>query len=31
MINGKDWDFKILLDENHDLKRALNIAVFHIQ
>lgn len=26
MINGKDWDFKILLDENHDLKRALNIV-----
>ena len=25
MINGKDWNFKILLDENHDLKRALNI------
>ena len=26
MINGKSWDFKILLDENHELKRALNIA-----
>ena len=26
MINGKDWGFKILLDENHDLKRALNIV-----
>ena len=26
MINGKDWNFKILLDENHDLKRALNIV-----
>ena len=26
MINGKDWNFKILLDENHDQKRALNIV-----
>ncbi|MAJ83576.1 MAG: thiol:disulfide interchange protein [Flavobacteriaceae bacterium] len=26
MINGKDWNFKIILDENHDLKRALNIV-----
>ena len=26
MINGKDWNFKILLDENHDLKRVLNIV-----
>ena len=26
MINGKDWNIKILLDENHDLKRALNIV-----
>ena len=26
MINGKDWNFKIPLDENHDLKRALNIV-----
>ncbi len=26
MINGKDWNFKILLDENHNLKRALNIV-----
>ena len=26
LINGKKWDFfNILLDENHDLKRALNI------
>jgi len=25
MVNGKNWDFKILLDENHDFKRALNI------
>tara|TARA_A100000164_G_scaffold303113_1_gene278753 strand:- start:331 stop:819 length:489 start_codon:yes stop_codon:yes gene_type:complete len=26
MISGKDWNFKILLDENHDLKRVLNIV-----
>ena len=26
MINGKDWNFKILLDENQDLKRVLNIV-----
>lgn len=26
MINGKDWEFKILIDENHDLKRSLNIV-----
>ena len=26
MINGKDWKFKILIDENHDLKRSLNIV-----
>ena len=26
LINGKKWDFfNILLDENHDLKRSLNI------
>jgi len=25
MVNGKNWDFKIFLDENHDFKRALNI------
>ncbi|MDB9960678.1 TlpA family protein disulfide reductase [Oceanihabitans sp.] len=24
LINGKDWDFTILLDTNNDLKRALN-------
>lgn len=23
LINGKDWDFEILLDTNNDLKRAL--------
>ena len=25
MINGKGWEYKILLDKNNDLKRALNI------
>lgn len=26
MVNGKGWDYTILLDENQDLKRALNIT-----
>lgn len=26
MVNGKAWEYEILLDENHDLKRALNIV-----
>lgn len=26
MINGKGWDFQILLDSNQDLKRALSIV-----
>lgn len=26
MINGKGWDYEILLDTNQKLKRALNIA-----
>lgn len=26
MINGKDWDYTILLDTNHDLKRRFNIT-----
>lgn len=26
MINGKDWEFEILLDENSDLKRALGVS-----
>jgi thiol-disulfide isomerase/thioredoxin len=26
LINGKGWDFKILLDTNQDFKRALSIA-----
>jgi len=25
LVNGKKWDFKIFLDENQSLKRALNI------
>jgi thiol-disulfide isomerase/thioredoxin len=27
LINGKDWDYTILLDDNQDLKRALNISI----
>ncbi|MEM6717888.1 MAG: TlpA disulfide reductase family protein [Bacteroidota bacterium] len=26
LVNGKDWEYKILLDENQDLQRALNIT-----
>ncbi|QHI38513.1 Thiol-disulfide oxidoreductase ResA [Kordia antarctica] len=26
LINGKGWEYKILLDENQDLQRALNIT-----
>lgn len=26
LVNGKDWDFKVLLDTNNDLKRALNAS-----
>ncbi|MDX1277667.1 TlpA disulfide reductase family protein [Oceanihabitans sediminis] len=26
LVNGKDWDYTILLDTNNDLKRALNTA-----
>ena len=26
LVNGKRWKFDVLLDENHDLKRALNIS-----
>ena len=25
-MNGKSWKFDVLIDENHDLKRALNIS-----
>ncbi|WP_296380857.1 TlpA disulfide reductase family protein [Winogradskyella sp.] len=27
MVNGKDWEYQILLDDNQELKRALNISV----
>lgn len=27
MINGKDWDYEILLDTNNDLKRALGASI----
>lgn len=26
LVNGKDWDYKVLLDKNNDLKRALNAS-----
>lgn len=26
LVNGKDWDYKVLLDTNSDLKRALNAS-----
>ena len=26
LINGKGWDYQVLIDENQDLKRALNIT-----
>lgn len=26
MVNGKDWEFEILLDQNSDLKRAFGIS-----
>ncbi|HLV70429.1 MAG TPA: redoxin domain-containing protein [Xanthomarina sp.] len=25
-VNGAGWDYTILLDENHELKRAMNVA-----
>lgn len=25
LVNGKNWDFTVLLDKNQDLKRALNL------
>jgi peroxiredoxin len=25
LVNGKEWEFKVLLDPNHDLKRSLNV------
>lgn len=26
VVDGKNWDFKVWLDKNQDLKRALNVA-----
>ncbi|WP_353163223.1 TlpA disulfide reductase family protein [Myroides odoratus] len=26
LVNGKGWDYTILLDTNHDLKRAMNVV-----
>lgn len=26
MVNGKDWEFEILLDQNSDLKRAFGVS-----
>ena len=26
MVNGKDWEFEILIDENSDLKRAFGVS-----
>lgn len=25
LVNGKGWDYEVLLDENHELKRAMNV------
>lgn len=27
LVNGKNWEFEILLDENGDFKRAMNVNV----
>jgi len=27
LVNGKGWEYKVLLDKNQELKRALNISV----
>ena len=27
LINGKDWNYTVLLDDNQELKRALNISI----
>lgn len=27
LVNGKGWEYKILIDKNQELKRALNISV----
>jgi peroxiredoxin len=26
MVNGKDWDYEVLLDTNQEMKRALNFS-----
>ncbi len=26
MINGKGWNYEVILDDNNDLKRAMNIT-----
>lgn len=26
LVYGKGWDYEVLLDENHELKRAMNVA-----
>ncbi|MTG99450.1 MULTISPECIES: TlpA family protein disulfide reductase [Myroides] len=26
LVNGKGWDYQVLLDDNHNLKRAMNVA-----
>lgn len=26
LVNGKGWEYKVLLDTNHDLKRALGVS-----
>lgn len=26
MVNGKGWDYKVLLDTNHDFKRAVGVS-----
>ncbi|EHQ42435.1 TlpA family protein disulfide reductase [Myroides odoratus] len=26
LVNGKGWDYQVLLDQNHELKRAMNVT-----
>ncbi len=30
LVNGKDWDFEVLLDTNQDLKRALGVSTIPV-
>ena len=30
LVNGKGWEYKVLLDSNQDLKRKLSIQTFRI-